>query len=503
MMVMILTCTLALHYRHINEHARIRGFAFVVTKSEVAEDGHLRRRTYTCMKGQRFKSRKEAHVLDERNRGRNGIKCSFHVNVYRSKKENVIYIVNILGKHNHALVENIELVAPKYRKLTPAMQSDVELMASCGVRAGAIIEVLEKKHDKSIHHRNVYNLIQTIRREKGKISDAGTMYLHLINKQREDPAYHVDACFEGSDNHLIALLWMSPQQIQIWAQFRDVVLMDTTCKTNRYNMILVVLLVVDNHNRSRLVATALVSNETQETFNWILNSIFRVTGNLAPALLFTDADLAMVAAVQKTWPATKHQFCLFHIRKNLEKHFLGVFKGDRWELFISSFYHVRNSRAEQLFEERWSAFQEQFSEAARYLQRQLYPTREAWALCFTHKAFNAGIQSTQRVESYNAIFKENLSRVSSLIDVERTVERFLEKESRFQRVNEVKGELPIMKNEDYYQRYFQAVDDVCQQFLTTAIVKLQRCEMNRSAHYRGSHVEINGESEQQVRFEIT
>jgi hypothetical protein len=268
-------------------------------------------------------------------------------------------------------------------------------------------------------------------------------------------------------------------------------------------MILVVLLVVDNHNRSRLVATALVSNETQETFNWILNSIFRVTGNLAPALLFTDADLAMVAAVQKTWPATKHQFCLFHIRKNLEKHFLGVFKGDRWELFISSFYHVRNSRAEQLFEERWSAFQEQFSEAARYLQRQLYPTREAWALCFTHKAFNAGIQSTQRVESYNAIFKENLSRVSSLIDVERTVERFLEKESRFQRVNEVKGELPIMKNEDYYQRYFQAVDDVCQQFLTTAIVKLQRCEMNRSAHYRGSHVEINGESEQQVRFEIT
>lgn len=486
----------------MNEHARIRGFAFVITKSELAKDGHPRRRIYTCMKGQRFKPRKEAHVLDERDRGHNGINCSFHVSIYRGKKENVIYISSILGEHNHAMVEDIELLAPKYRKLTPAMQSDVELMASCGVRAGAIIEVLEKKHDKTIHHRNVYNLIQTIRREKGKISDAGTMYLHLINKQREDPAYHVDACFEGSDNHLVALLWMSPQQIQLWAQFRDVVLMDTTCKTNWYNMILVVFLVIDNHNRSRLVATALVSNETQETFNWVLNSILRGTSNLAPALLFTDADLAMVAAIQKTWPITKHQFCLFHIRKNLEKHFLSVFKGDQWKLFISTFYHVRNSRAEQLFEERWSAFQEQFPEATRYMQRQLYPTREAWALCFTHKAFNAGIQSTQRVESYNAIFKENLSGVSSLVDVERTVERLLGKESRYQRVNEVKGELPTMKNEDYYQRYFQAIDVVCQQFLTTAVVKLQRCEMNRSAHYRGYQITTNGESEQQVCFVI-
>jgi len=483
----------------MNEHARIRGFAFAITKSELANDGHPRRRTYTCTKGQRFTPRKEAHVLDERNRGHNSSNCSFHVNIYRGKKEDVIYISSVYGEHNHPMVEDIELLAPKYRKLTPAMQDDVELMASCGVRAGAIIEVLEKKYDKIIHRRNVYNLVQTIRCEKGKISDAGTLYLHLINKQRENPEYHVDACFEGNDNHLVSLLWMSPSQIQVWARYRDVVLMDTTCKTNRYNMILVVLLAIDNHNRSRLVATALVSNETQTTFSWILTSILKAT-NHPPALLFTDADLAMVAAIQEVWSTTKHQFCLFHIRKNLDKHFLGVFKGDQWKLFIARFYNVRNSRVEQLFEERWSKLLMDFPEAARYLQRQLYPAREAWALCFTHQAFNAGIQSTQRVESYNAIFKDSLSAVSSLVDVEKTIERFLAKESRYQRVNEVKGQLPTMKNEDYYQRYFQTIDETCQRFLTSAVLKLQRCEMNRSGHYRASQVifDNNNASEHEV-----
>src|SRR6185312_17127455 len=103
-------CVYYLH-RHMNEHACTRGFAFAITKSERAEDGHPRRRTYTCTKGQRFISRKEAHVLDERNRGHSSGSCSFHVNVYRGKKENIICISSVVGEHNHPMVQDIELLA--------------------------------------------------------------------------------------------------------------------------------------------------------------------------------------------------------------------------------------------------------------------------------------------------------------------------------------------------------------------------------------------------------
>jgi len=86
---------------------------------------------------------------------------------------------------------------------------------------------------------------------------------------------------------------------------------------------------------------------------------------------------------------------------------------------------------------------QQYPDANNYLQRQLYPCREAWALCFTHCAFNAGIQSTQRVKSYNDIIKNNINRSSSLMELEYTVERLLAKESQFVRLNETIGKLPV------------------------------------------------------------
>ena len=42
------------------------------------------------------------------------------------------------------------MAAPHYRKLTSEMQDDVTLLATCGVRAGAIIEVLQQKYPENI-----------------------------------------------------------------------------------------------------------------------------------------------------------------------------------------------------------------------------------------------------------------------------------------------------------------------------------------------------------------
>jgi hypothetical protein len=60
-------------------------------------------------------------------------------------------------------VKNINIVASHYRKLTPKMCDDVRLLATCDVRAGAIIEVLQVKYlDKYIYSQNIYNMVQAI-----------------------------------------------------------------------------------------------------------------------------------------------------------------------------------------------------------------------------------------------------------------------------------------------------------------------------------------------------
>ncbi|CAB5359026.1 unnamed protein product [Rhizophagus irregularis] len=312
----------------LDKHGLEQGFAFTITHSDKDKHNSFpRRRTYACTKGRAY----VPHINEERDRGHHSGDCKFYINTYRRKRDNLVYITKINGEHNHPLVKNINMVASHYRKLTPEMRDDVKLLATCGVRAGAIIEVLQVKYPDN---------------------DAGSMYLELMKQQQENPTFHVDACFE------------------------------------------------DNHNRSRLAATAIVSDETKETFSWLFSSISKATNGLILKLLYTDADPAMVATASSTWTITKHHFCLFHIQKNLEKHFLGKYGGEKWKEFFTAFCRARNSRVEFIFEEKWAALLQKYDDAANYLQRHLYKCREAWALCFTHHAFNAGVQTLLKLQRH-------------------------------------------------------------------------------------------------------
>ncbi|CAG8554773.1 822_t:CDS:2 [Rhizophagus irregularis] len=118
-------------------------------------------------------------------------------------KQGFAFTITLDGEHNHALVENIGMIASRYRKLDP---DDIKLLATCGVRAGAIIEVLQKKHpDKYVHARIVYNVDQVIQHKNSGTGDAGSMYFELTKQQQEDSTFYVDAYFEGKDNHLARL----------------------------------------------------------------------------------------------------------------------------------------------------------------------------------------------------------------------------------------------------------------------------------------------------------
>ncbi|RIB05128.1 hypothetical protein C2G38_2220559 [Gigaspora rosea] len=186
-----------------------------------------------CMRGRPYDSRKEAHIVKECNRGHHTGKCGYQVNTYRRKSDNMIHISKISGQHDHVLVKNIEIVATYYRKLTPEMYNEIRLLAASGVHSGAIIEVLQKKNpEKYIHARNVYNIIQTSCAQEKKVSDARAMFLELLKYQQKDPTFYIDAQFERDNNYLTRLFWMSPNQQQLWARFHDVILLDSTAKTN-------------------------------------------------------------------------------------------------------------------------------------------------------------------------------------------------------------------------------------------------------------------------------
>ncbi len=46
-----------------------------------------------------------------------------------------------------------------------------------------------------------------------------------------------------------------------------------------------------------------------------------------------------------------------------------------------------------------------------------------WALCFIHRSFNAGIQSTQRIEGYNALIKQSVNKSITLFELSNNIKK--------------------------------------------------------------------------------
>ncbi|PKC52241.1 hypothetical protein RhiirA1_481964 [Rhizophagus irregularis] len=109
---------------------------------------------------------------------------------------------------------------------------------------------------------------------------------HLSAEQHnKNPDFIVKTRLEGLSNELTELFWM-------------------TTKTNRYEMAISLFVDIDSNFKTKILAQALIKYETLADYKWILQCTLEATSNLSPVVLFTDGDLAMLGAVQMTYPQT-------------------------------------------------------------------------------------------------------------------------------------------------------------------------------------------------------
>src|SRR6185437_15710636 len=91
---------------------------------------------------------------------------------------------------------------------------------------------------------------------------------------------------------------MSPIQRELYSQYNEVVIVDSTYNTNRFQMILCIITVVDNNYKTRIVACAIIEDETLDTYQWIFDTILTETG-VYPGVIFTDADPSMIRSIKE------------------------------------------------------------------------------------------------------------------------------------------------------------------------------------------------------------
>ncbi|GBC51862.2 hypothetical protein GLOIN_2v1776934 [Rhizophagus irregularis DAOM 181602=DAOM 197198] len=104
-----------------------------------------------------------------------------------------------------------------------------------------------------------------------------------------------------------------------------------------------------------------------------------------------------------------------------------------------AFYSCRNALSIELFEQKWKSMIDLFPECQSYMTKALYPNRSSWAKSYLPFQFNGGIQSTQSVESFNAIIKKAVNSTSTLCDVEKAIDKRHESESKYCQLIDLKA----------------------------------------------------------------
>src|SRR3954447_3725411 len=98
---------------------------------------------------------------------------------------------------------------------------------------------------------------------------------------------------------------MSPTQRDLYTKYNDIMIFDTTYNTNRFQMMLCVIAVIDNNFRTRIVACAVIEDESLNTYQWILNNILTET-DISPEVIYTDSDPSMIRSINDIFPNAHH-----------------------------------------------------------------------------------------------------------------------------------------------------------------------------------------------------
>ncbi|CAG8636068.1 16722_t:CDS:2, partial [Racocetra persica] len=342
----------------------------------------------------KYKSKKSKPIAQQRNKGSKRTDCKWHINLSSPKYTHYVYITFVYLEHNHSINADNKRFATAFRRFDKSIMAEIEHAVVYGQCDAYMIRNLfqPKFPDQLFLTQDLSNAIQKIKRDKKvKGSDASYLLKFLLNQQKEEPTIFVQPLINIDSNRLCSIFWMTANQILLWSRYFDVILHDNTSRTNKYNYPLSLFVLVDNEGKSRLGAQVFLNNETQESYEWVLQQILDATSS-EPHVFITDMDPTMNAACKNIYKNTYYIHCIWHLSQNLPK-----------RLKSKLGHKARNSLSVNVFEQQFQALIE--------------------------KIFTAGMQSMQCVESINALIHKEVSSSSYMTDVVEAIDSRMQREA--------------------------------------------------------------------------
>ena len=202
----------------------------------------------------------------------------------------------------------------------------------------------------------------------------------------------------------------------------EVLVMDCTYKTNRFNMPLLDIVGHTAIGTTFYIGFAFVDREKENRYTWVLDqlkSLFRSLGIRDPSVVVTDMDKGLIRALKKAYPDCKVLICIWHMNKDVRANCKPSFRGDEeaWNTFYAAYERVIYAHTKLSYDDAWADFTVKYAtqdeaHPAPYHDDYMY-IRNTWirpwlsSVCkgWTNEVLHFDTTTTSRVEAMHRVLK--------------------------------------------------------------------------------------------------
>lgn len=339
-----------------------------------------------------------------------GCEAKFQVHVdFRSARW---YIKCFDDAHNHSFLDDkYERMLPAHRKLSEYDKYQMTTMRESGIPTSRIYGYFATQaggHENlGFTRRDMYN---EQFRDKGSNGSDAEEALEFLKEMciKDDMMYWKHTVNE--DGTLQHLFWCDGVSRMDYTVFGDVLAFDATYKKIRYNTPLVIFSGVNHHNQSVIFGSAIVGDETEESYVWLLKTFAEAMEGKLPVSIITDGYLSMRNAIRKVFPLAHHRLCAWHLIRNVNSNIKNPQFLPRFKQCMFGDFDIDE------FERRWEALVCDFGLEDNNWISDMYEKRKSWATAHIRGNFFAGFRTTSRCEGLHSEFAKYVNVVTKLLE---------------------------------------------------------------------------------------
>ena len=296
---------------YIHSQARSGGFALTKLRTHLDKQRTVRREDYRCEKGGKKRgegiTRKTSTRMTE---------CPFRVRLPRESKESGRWQLQAQDlTHNHRLSDT-PAQHTTYRKPTETEKQHIQDLTRAGVAPKLIANYLHQQNlETHVACREVYNARAAIR----KAQLQGLTPIEALIQDFQAKSQEWSVSYTTDPDGYVNFFFARTRSIQLAQAYPEVILIDATYHTNRYNMPLLHFVEITAISSTFSIAFAFLQSETDLSYDKAVATFKDLVlgGTTKIEVFLTDDKLALKNALNVHYPTIPHLLYLWHINKNV------------------------------------------------------------------------------------------------------------------------------------------------------------------------------------------